>query len=365
MANKRDYYEVLGLSKSASKEEIKKSYRKLAKEFHPDRNKSADADTKFKEVQEAYDVLSDEQKRSAYDQYGFAGTQAFNGGSSPFGGMEGFSGGMGGLDDLLGNLFGSSFGGFDFGGGSQRASRSDSRGSDLQFSMQIDFMEAVFGVEKELTYERNGKCSVCNATGAKGGKKKTCATCNGRGQVAQVQNTFFGRMQVVTTCPNCDGSGEVPEEKCPNCKGDGLVKTKEKFSLKVPAGIPDGVTLRFKERGNFGKKGGAAGDLFVTLEVKSHPRLERKGNDIYLDQEIDVVTAVLGGEIQIPTVHGDVMMKVPEGTQSGRVLRLKEKGGPKFQGNSQGDQYVKLVVNIPTHLSKEQRELWNNLKNSK
>jgi len=362
MANKRDYYEILGLSKSASKEEIKKSYRKLAKEFHPDRNKAADAETKFKEVQEAYDVLSDQQKRSAYDQYGFAGTQAFNGGGSPFGGMEGFSGNMGGLDDLIGNLFGGGLGGFDFGGGSQRSSRGESRGSDLQFSIQLEFMEAVFGVEKVMTYDRNGRCDVCKGSGAKGGKKKTCHTCNGRGQVAQVQNTFFGRMQVVTTCPTCDGAGEVAEDKCEKCKGDGLVKVKEKFNIKVPAGIPDGVTLRFQDRGNFGRKGAAAGDLYVTIEVKSHPRLERKGNDIYLDQEVDVVTAVLGGEVKIPTVHGDVMMKVPEGTQSGKVLRLKDKGGPKFQGNGNGDQYVKLIVNIPIKLSKDQKDLWNKLK---
>jgi len=364
MAQQRDYYEVLGISKSASKEEIKKSYRKLAKEFHPDRNKAADAETKFKEVQESYDILSDEQKRSAYDQYGFAGTQAFNGGGSPYGGfgnMEGFSGNGGGLDDLLGNLFGNNFGGFDFNGGGSRRTRNGNRGSDLEFSVQLDFMEAVFGIEKELVYERDILCDQCHGSGAKNGKRKTCVTCNGKGQVAQVQNTFFGRMQVVTTCPTCEGLGQIPEEECPKCKGSGINRVREKFAIKIPSGIPEGVTLRFKDRGNSGQNGGEVGDLFVTIEVKQHPKLERKGNDIYLDQEIDVITAVLGGEVQIPTVHGDVLMKVPEGTQSGKVLRLKEKGGPKFQSNGNGDQYVKLIVNIPTKLTKEQKELWKKL----
>ncbi len=364
MANKRDYYEVLGVTKSASKEEVKKAYRKLAKEYHPDRNKAADAEAKFKEVQEAYDVLSDDQKKSAYDQYGFAGTQAFGGSGSPFGGFsgaEGFSG-TGGFEDLLGGLFGNGFGGFDFGGNSRRTARNDLRGADLEFTMQIEFKEAIFGTEKQVEYQRDVKCDLCNGSGAKDGKKKQCNTCNGKGQVAQVQNTFFGRMQVVTTCPNCHGSGEIPLEECSKCKGQGINKIKDKFTVKIPAGIPEGVTLKFTEKGNYGPKGGEPGDFFVTIEVKPDKRLERRGDDIYLDQEIDVVTAVLGGEVQIPTVHGDVLMKVPEGTQPGKVLRLKEKGGPKFRGNSNGDQYVKIQVVIPSNLTKSERELWNSLK---
>lgn len=359
---KRDYYEVLGLSKSASKDEIKKSYRKLAKEFHPDRNKSAGAEEKFKEVQEAYDVLSDTQKKSAYDQYGFAGTQAYGGG----GGFGGFGGGtqfqqadFGDLGDLLGGFFG---GGFDF-GGSRSQGRSSNKGDDLEMNIKIEFEEAIFGVEKEVEYNRKSRCHVCNGSGSKNGKKKTCPTCGGGGQVRKMQNTIFGSMQVVSTCPECKGSGQIIEEKCPNCKGSGIENIKDKFKLQIPKGIPDGVTLRFSGRGNAGENEGEYGDLFVNIEVKAHSVLERRGDDIYMEKEIDVTTAVLGGEIKVPTVHGDVYMKVPSGTQSEKVLRLKEKGGPKFRGNGNGDQYVKLVVNIPTKLNKEQKKLWEQLQN--
>lgn len=363
MAKKRDYYEVLGVSKSASKDEIKKAYRSLAKKYHPDRNKEQGAEEKFKEVQEAYDVLSDEQKRKAYDQFGFAGTQAF-GGAGSMGGFGGNFGGfdagdLGGFEDLLGNFFGGAFSGF---GGAQRGGRRESRGSDLEFSYQVEFNDAVFGTEKEVEYSRDVVCDICNGTGAKDGKKKTCSTCGGKGQVVQVQNTLLGRMQVVTTCQTCGGSGEEITDKCPNCKGSGVVNKKEKLNLKVPAGIPDGVTLRFTGRGNAGKNNGAYGDLFVTFEVKSHPVLERKGDDIYMDKHIDVLTAVLGGEVEVPTVHGNVFMKIPEGTQSEKVFRLKEKGGPKFQRSGNGDQYVKVIVDIPTKLSKKEKELWEQLK---
>lgn len=362
---KKDYYEVLGVSKSASKEEIKKSYRKLAKEFHPDKNKAEGAETRFKEVQEAYDILSDEQKKSAYDQYGFAGTQAYSsgGGFSGFNGSNfgsaGFSSEFGDLGDLLGNFFGGSF------GGASSRSKSNSRGSDLEATIQIDFMEAVFGGEKELEYSRDVECHVCSGSGSKDGKSKVCPICGGSGQVRKVQNTFFGSMQVVSTCSECGGSGKVISEKCSNCKGTGIERIKDKLKVKIPKGIPDGVTLRFAEKGSAGKLGGGYGDLFLTFEIKQHKVLERRGDDIYMDQEIDVVTAVLGGEIKVPTVHGDVFMKVPSGTQSGKVLRLKSKGGPKFQGNGNGDQYVRLVVLIPEKVSKDQKKLWESLKSSK
>lgn len=355
---KRDYYEVLGISKSASKDEIKKAYRTLAKKYHPDRNKEAGAEEKFKEAQEAYDVISDEQKRKAYDQYGFAGTQAFGGsGAGGFGGFE--SGDLGGFEDLLGNFFGGNFGGF--GGGSQRGRR-DNKGSDLEFAFQVEFMDAVFGSEKEVEYTRDVECDVCKGSGAKDGKKKTCHTCEGKGQVVQVQNTLLGRMQVVATCPTCNGSGQEISDKCDKCKGNGVVSQKEKLKLKIPAGIPDGVTLRFGAKGNAGRNNGTAGDLFVTFEVKSHKVLERKGDDIYMDKHIDVLTAVLGGEIEIPTVHGNVFMKIPEGTQSEKVFRLKEKGGPKFQRSGNGDQYVKVIVDIPTKLSNKEKQAWEQLK---
>lgn len=365
MAEKRDYYEVLGLSKGASKQEIKKAYRKLAKEYHPDRNKAQDAESKFKEVQEAYDVLSDEQKRAAYDQYGFAGAQAFGshngmGGFSGFGDFSEAFGGQdfGGLGDLLGSFFGESFGGFSHGNGARRRKTS---GSDIEVTVKLEFEEAVFGVERDIEYERFIECEKCKGTGAKDGKTKQCSTCNGRGQIAQVQRTILGSMQVVTTCPTCGGIGQIPSEICEVCKGSGRNKVKDTFKVKIPAGIPDGVTLRFQGRGNAGEKNGGYGDLFVNIEVKAHPVLERQGNDIYMNKHIDVTTAVLGGEVLVPTVHGQVLMKVPAGTQSEKVLRLKGKGGPQFKGKDNGDQYVRLIVDLPTKLSKEEKELWEKL----
>jgi molecular chaperone DnaJ len=358
---KRDYYEVLGISKSASKEEIKKAYRKLAKQYHPDRNKESGAEDKFKEVQEAYDILSDEQKKSAYDQYGFAGTQAYNGG---LGGFSGFGNGFSGGDfGDLGSLLGDFFGGF----GSSRSStgRSGTQGSDMQATLEIEFLEAIFGVEKEIDYTRYIKCTDCSGSGAKDGKKKTCEDCKGRGQVTRVQRTILGSMQMVTTCPTCGGLGEVIIEKCPKCNGNGVNQIKDNLKIKIPAGIPDGVNIRFSEKGNAGANGGGYGDLYVAIEVKLHPVLERRGNDIYMDKHIKVEEAVLGGEVEVPTVHGKVVMKISPGSQSGKVLRLKEKGGPKFKQNGNGDQYVKLIVDIPEKLSKKQKKLWEDLRDSK
>ncbi|MEO6728719.1 MAG: molecular chaperone DnaJ [Candidatus Dojkabacteria bacterium] len=356
---KKDYYESLGVSKSASKEEIKKAYRKLAKEYHPDKNKNAGAEDRFKEVQEAYDNLSDAQKRQAYDQYGFAGSQAFGGGSPYGGGQGGFSADFGDLGDLLGNFFGGGLGGF---GGAPSGGTRNNRGNDLELTLQVEFLDAIFGKEIEIEYKRKILCDKCNGTGSKDGKKKTCHTCEGKGQVRQMQNTFFGTMQVVTECPTCHGNGQEISEKCEKCKGSGVNAEKDIFKMNIPAGIPDGVTLKFSGRGNTGENSGTSGDLYVSIEVKSHPILERRGDDIYMDKEIDVVTAVLGGEVTIPTVHGDVIMKIPSGTQPEKVLRLKSKGGPKFRGNGEGDQYIKLLVKVPTSLSKKDKELWTKLK---
>ena len=365
MAEKRDYYEVLGISKTATKQEIKKAYRQLAKQYHPDRNKEAGAEEKFKEVQEAYDILADDQKRAAYDQYGFAGTQGFSGGSD-FGGMgdftnfgEAFGGGdFGGLGDLLEGFFGGGLGGF----GASQQRRGPSTGTDLQINLNLSFTEAVFGVEKDINYDRYMVCNVCDGSGAKNGKKKTCPDCNGKGQVTKMQRTILGTMQVVTTCPTCHGAGEVIEEKCLNCNGQGVIKQRDTLKIKIPAGIPDGVNLRFNSKGNAGALGGGYGDLYVNIEVTPHIDLERRGNDIYSDKHIDVETAVLGGEVTIPSVHGALRMKVPAGTQSEKILKLKNQGGPRFQGNGNGDQYVRLIVDIPTKLSKDEKKLWEDLK---
>lgn len=360
---KRDYYEVLGLSKNASKQDIKRAFRKLAKEFHPDRNKEANAEEKFKEVQEAYEVLSDDQKRSAYDQYGFAGTQGFSGGgfsNAGMGGMGGFSesfGDFGNLEDLLQGMFGGSFGGF----GSTRRQRRNA-GSDLEVTMKLDFMDAVFGGEKEIIYKRFKACTHCAATGSEDKKLNTCSTCNGSGQVARVQQTMFGAMQMVTTCSSCHGSGRIPSQVCSVCKGSGRTRQEDTLSIKIPAGIPDNVTLRFENRGDEGEFQSGAGDLFVTIEVEPHEIFERRGNDIYIDKKISVVSAVLGDEILVPTVHGDVKLKIPSGTQSEKVLRLKGKGGPRFRGNGNGDEYVRIIVEIPDRLTKEQRTLWEKLR---
>lgn len=361
MAEKRDYYEVLGVAKEADKRTVKKAYRKLAKKYHPDRNKDADAEDKFKEVQEAYEVLSDEQKRSAYDQYGFAGTQGFDGvggGYTDFGNFTDQFGGS--LGDLLGGFFGESFGGFTQ-NGAGAGSRGSQPGSDLQVELNLKFEEAVFGVEKSIKYQRYSECGHCEGTGSEDGKTETCETCKGKGQVVQIQRTILGSMQVASTCPTCKGTGQMIKNKCKVCNGKGVEQKTEEFEIKVPAGIPDGVNLRFTNRGNAGLNKGGYGDLFVSINVESHPVLERRGNDIYMDQIVDVTTAVLGGEIEVPTVHGNVIMKVPAGTQSEKVLRLKEKGGPKFQQDGNGDQYVRLLVEIPTKLSKEQKNLWEKL----
>lgn len=360
---KRDYYEVLGVSKSASKDEIKKAYRKLAKEFHPDKNKDKSAEARFHEAQEAYDVLSDEKKRAGYDQYGFAGTQNMGGmGGQGFGGQNfgGFQSDFGGFDDLLGNFFGEGFG-FSQTANGRRRSR-DKRGSDLEYRMTMEFNEAVFGEEKDLEYRRKVRCQACSGSGSKSGKKKTCQTCSGSGQVKQVQRTVFGSMQVVAECQTCGGLGEIIEDKCDVCRGTGVENKLESFKIKIPAGIPDGVTLKYEGKGNAGENGGAIGDLYITVSVKEHKVLKRKGDDIFMDLEVDPVTAVLGGEVEVTTVHGEVMMDIPEGTQPEKVLRLKDKGGPKFRGTGNGDQFVTIKVKIPTKLSKDQKKLWEQLK---
>lgn len=366
--NKKDYYEVLGVTKGADKKEIKKAYRKLAKEFHPDRNKASDAEEKFKEVQEAYEVLSDEDKRKAYDQFGHAGTQGF-GGAGGFGGFGG--GGFQGnvdyqdINDIFSQFFGQGVD-FGFGGfGRREAQRNgQTRGNDIEGTITITFNDAIFGTEKTFTYRRKSTCDKCNGNGAKNGTSiKSCSKCGGKGYVNHIQSTFLGSIQTQVVCPECGGDGQVVQETCEKCNGKGNIETDEDFKIKIPHGIPDGVTLRFKGRGQAGNKGGPAGDLFINIEVEAHEVFERRGDDIYMEKEIDVVTATLGGEIEIPTVEEKVKLKIPQGTQSHKVFKLTGKGAPKFRGSGNGDQYIKVIVKIPEKLTREQKQLWEELKN--
>jgi molecular chaperone DnaJ len=362
--SKRDYYEVLGVSKNADKKQIKKAYRTLAKEYHPDRNKAADAETKFKEVQEAYDVLSDEDKKKAYDQFGHAGAQGF--GSGGFGG-GGYQGNMGfeDLNDIFSQFFGQDvdFGFGGMGGRRERARSGQSRGSDIEATISVPFMEAVFGIEKTLTYKRKVTCQSCSGNGSKDGKNlKKCSRCEGRGYINHLQSTFLGTIQTQVLCPVCSGVGEEIEKVCDNCNGKGINDFEDNFKIKIPQGIPDGVTLRFRGKGNAGAKGGPSGDLFVNIEVEAHDSFERRGDDIYMEKEIDIVTATLGGEIQIPTVNEAVTLKIPNGTQSHKIFKLSGKGAPKFHGSGNGDQYIKIIVKTPENLSREQRRLWEELK---
>jgi len=361
--DKRDYYDILGLKKGASKQDIKRAYRRLAKEFHPDRNKSADAETKFKEVQEAYEVLSDDQKRTAYDQYGHAATQGFGGGYDFSGGSYDFND-FSGFGDIFDQFFGGSFAGF--GGSPRRTSSVSRRGRDIEASLKVDFIDAVFGVEKSIEYQRKVVCKTCKGTGAEQGKDPVkCTTCNGQGQVRRTQQTFLGNFQTVTTCPDCKGEGKIIKDKCKDCFGEGIQTENTNFKLKIPQGIPDGVSLKFKGRGNAGIKGGEHGDLYLVIDVKAHDKFERRGDDIYLEVQIEAPVAALGTKANVPTVHGEKELVIPSGTQPETVLKMSGLGAPKFRGKGNGDQYVKIEVVIPTKLTRQQEALWQQLKSTR
>jgi molecular chaperone DnaJ len=356
---KRDYYEVLGLTKGASKTDIKTAYRKLAKEFHPDRNKAADAEKKFREVQESYEVLSDERKKAAYDQYGHAGAQGFGGGGFDTSGFNGFGGFdmNGDLGDIFEQFFGGNFGGF---GGSSKPRKS--RGEDLEFNLKISFKEGIFGTDKTIRYKRRVVCNSCNGNGAKDSDSiKACTKCNGTGQIRKIQNTIMGNFQTVVNCPECNGHGTIIKNPCTVCAGHGVINITDDFSIKVPQGIPDGVTLRFKEKGNAGLKGGAYGDLYINIEIEEDDYFEKKNDDIYTDLIIDVSDAVLGGTKNIQTVHGADTMTIPAGTQPETIIKLSGKGAPRFKNTGNGDHYVKIIVQIPKKLNKEQKVLWEEL----
>lgn len=351
MAEQRDLYEVLGLQKGASDDEIKKAYRKLAKKYHPDLNPGdKEAEKKMKEVNGAYEVLSDAEKKARYDQYGFAGIDPNYAGGAGGGGFGGFQ------DFDLGDIFGSMFGG-GF-GGQQTRQNGPRKGENLRITLQLTFEEAVFGCEKSVSVTRNESCKDCGGTGAKKGTSpETCPVCRGSGQVQSTQRTPFGVFSSSSPCQNCKGTGKIIKEPCPSCKGEGRVRKTRTIRVKIPAGIDDGQTISLRGEGNGGAQGGPAGDLYVTVYVKEHKMFKRDGQDIILEMPISFVQAALGATLTVPTVDGKVQYDLPEGTQTGTVFRLRGSGVPSVNGRGRGDQYVKVNVEIPRNLNHEQKEL--------
>lgn len=346
---KRDYYEILGVSKDASADEIKKAFRKAAVKHHPD--KEGGDETKFKEIGEAYEVLKDAQKRQRYDQFGHAGVGGSAGGGNPFEGFNGqgfeFNFGDGGLGDIFGQFF----------GGGQQRQRGPQRGRDVETQIQLTFEEAIFGVERDMALEMEDECSHCKGTTVEPGHElKTCPTCHGAGQQTRVMNTMFGAIQQAVTCETCGGRGKVPEKVCSVCHGRGTERRRQTIKLKVPAGIDDGATIRLKERGE-AMANGPRGDLYVHIRVKAHKKFTREGDLVLSEEHVDMVEAALGTEIDVDTVDGKVRMKVPAGTQSGTDFKLTGHGVPHLRSERRGAHIVQVVVDTPTKLSKKQKEM--------
>ena len=349
---KRDYYEVLGVSKGASDEELKKAYRKLAKQYHPDMNPgNAEAEAKFKEVNEAYEVLSDKDKRAKYDQFGHAGVDP-NFGAGGFGG--GFD--MGDLGDIFGSFFGGGFGGF--GGQRQANPNAPKRGASLRANLTISFDEAMKGCEKEINLNRQENCETCRGTGcANGTTAEVCPDCRGTGQMRIQRGAGGFAFTTTAPCNRCGGTGKIIHQPCSDCRGEGQVRRQRKIKVKIPAGIDDGQTISLRGEGNGGANGGPAGDLYVTVYVKEHKMFKRDGQDIILEMPISFAQAALGATLTVPTVDGKVQYDLPEGTQTGTVFRLRGSGVPNINGRGRGDQYVKVTVEVPRNLSAEQKEL--------
>lgn len=345
---KRDYYEVLGVDKSADDATIKAAYRKLAKKNHPDVNPGdKDAEGRFKEINEAYQVLSNPQKRAEYDQYGHDGPQASGFGG---GGYGDFSGGFGGFEDLFSTFFG--------GGAAGARSNGPVPGDDLRYDLTISFEEAALGCEKEINLVRDEECPNCHGSGAAPGSKvETCSTCNGSGQERVVSNTPFGRMQNIRTCSRCHGSGRIITEPCPKCKGRGKVRVSKRRTIKVPAGIADGQVLTIRGQGGLGERGGQPGDLLIVVSVKPHKLFKRRDDNLYIDVPLTFTQAALGAEVDVPTLGKPVKYKFPEGTQPGRVFVIRGEGVPHLRGGGKGDLYVTAVVEIPTKLTEKQKSL--------
>ena len=349
---KRDYYEVLGVSRGASEDEIKKAYKKMARKYHPDLNPGdKTAEEKFKEVNEAYEVLSDADKKARYDQYGHAGVD-------PNFGAGGFGGGFDGSFDFgdLGDIFGSFFGG-GFGGGRRTNPNAPQRGESIRMSIAISFEEAAFGCEKAVTVERYETCDTCHGNGcAPGTSPEVCPDCHGTGTVQVRRQTPMGVFATSSPCPKCGGKGRIIHQPCKDCRGSGMVRKKKTIQASIPAGIDNGQTISIRGQGNAGKNGGPAGDLLITITVRPHELFRREGTSVLCEAPITFTQAVLGAELEIPTIDGKVKYTLPEGTQSGTTFRLKGKGSPSINGRGRGDQYVTVYIETPKNLNKEQKE---------
>ncbi len=350
----RDYYEVLGVPKSASNDDLKAAFRRLARQYHPDVNKEPDAEERFKEINEAYAVLSDSDRRAAYDRFGHAGVKG------P-GGAQDFTVDFSDFADIFGDLFG--FGGF--GRTSRRSRTAPRRGADLAYRLDLSFEEAIFGVEKEIEITRDELCSTCSGSGAEPGTNPVrCATCNGTGEVRQVRQTLLGSMVQVATCPTCNGVGETIATPCHTCQGRGLERRTRRKVVSIPGGVDGGTQIRLAGEGQPGMNGGPNGNLYVTMQVQPHKFFRRRENDIVLDLDINVAQAALGADVDVPTVDGPARLKIPTGTQPGKVLRMRGKGVPFLRGNGRGDQLVVVNVDIPSRLTADQRQLFEQLAKS-
>ena len=369
MSNKRDYYEVLGVQKNATADELKKAYRKLALKYHPDRNPGdKEAEEKFKEAAEAYDVLSDADKRARYDQFGHnMGPQGFPGGGGGFSSAGGWS-----MEDIFshfGDIFGGSFGGmggFEGAGGRSRTNRTRMRrGSDLRIKVKLSLEDIAKGVTKTLKIPTLVKCDYCNGTGAKDGKAfSTCSTCNGTGTVITTQRTPFGTMQSETGCPHCHGEGKIITEKCPHCNGEGVVRKEQQITFSIPAGVSDGQVLTVQGKGNAARHGGINGDLLVVIEEIKHPELIRDGDDVIYNLMLDFPAAGLGGSVDVPTITGRARLKIAPGTQPGKVLRLRGKGLPSTESYGTGDELVNVMVYVPENLTADEKAAFEKLQGS-
>ena len=371
MAEKRDYYEVLGVNKSSTPDEIKSAYRKAALKWHPDKwvngtdEEKKTAEEKFKEASEAYSVLSDPDKKARYDRYGFAGMDGGSAGAGGFGGFGDFD-----LNDILNSVFGRGFdfGGFSsfggFGGGSSRGSSIKQRGSNIRVKVKLNLQEIAHGVKKKIKVTKYVACTHCHGSGSEDGSTETCPTCHGRGQVVQTVNSFFGQMQTQSVCPTCNGTGKVIKKKCTHCGGEGIMKGDEVIEIDIPAGVSQDMQLTVRGKGNAGPHNGVNGDLYVLIEEEPHPDFERNENDLIYNLFITIPEAILGTQAEVPTVDGKVRVKIAPGTQSGKVLRLRGKGLPILNGYGSGDMLVNVNVWVPKKVNKEEEKLLQQLAQS-